>query len=142
VPNYSISRNYKKMWNSTKISITLGMHLTRGSCVQKPLTCGPSGRPAGQTPWPAGPTLQPPMSFLGGDTLQEAMEWNPRPGVIGGPAPWPARHVAQPAGHRLVNYRLNRVGNCSWDTYKYTPTDEIHTPHSTCSYPVVKVLVY
>jgi hypothetical protein len=46
--------------------------------VQRPLTCGPSGWPAGQTPWPIGPTLQPPLSLLGGDALQEAVEWNPR----------------------------------------------------------------
>jgi hypothetical protein len=45
--------------------------------VQRPLMCGPSG-------WPAGPTLQPPVSFLGGDALQEAVEWNLRLGVDGG----------------------------------------------------------
>jgi hypothetical protein len=49
--------------------------------VQRPLTCGPSGWPACQTPWPASPTLQPPMSFLGGDALKEVVEWNPRPAV-------------------------------------------------------------
>jgi hypothetical protein len=65
--------------NSTKISVTPGIHLTRGGCVQRPLMCGPSG-------WPAGPTLQPPMSFLGGDALQEAIEWNPRPRASGGHA--------------------------------------------------------
>jgi hypothetical protein len=81
--------------------------------VQRPLTCGPSGWPAGQTPWLAGPTLQPPMSFLGGDALQEAVEWNPRPGVSGGRAPWPAGHMAWPVSQHLVNYRLNQVGNCS-----------------------------
>jgi hypothetical protein len=42
--------------------------------VQRPLMCGPTG-------WLAGPTLQPPMSFLGGDTLQEAVEWNLIPRV-------------------------------------------------------------
>jgi hypothetical protein len=41
---------------------------------------------AGQTPWLASPTLQPPVSFLGGDTLQEVVEWNLRPGVSGGRA--------------------------------------------------------
>jgi hypothetical protein len=56
------------------------MHLTRGGHVQWPLTCGlVGGRPAG-------PTMQPPMSFLGSDALQEAVEWNPRPGVSGGHA--------------------------------------------------------
>jgi hypothetical protein len=58
------------------------MDLTRGGHVQRPLTCGPSG-------WPTGPTLQPAMSFLDGDALQEAVEWNPRPGVSGSRAPWP-----------------------------------------------------
>jgi hypothetical protein len=111
VPNWNISRNYKKMWNSTKISVTLGMRLTRGGRVQRPLTCGPSG-------WSVGHTLQPPVSFLGGDALQEAVEWNPRPGVGGGCAPWPA-------GQHLVNYQLNQVANCSWDSYKYLPTDGI-----------------
>jgi hypothetical protein len=80
VPNWSISRNYKEIRNSTKISVTSGMHLTRGGHVQWPLTCGlVGGRPAG-------PTMQPPMSFLGSDALQEAVEWNPRPGVSGGHA--------------------------------------------------------
>jgi hypothetical protein len=58
--------------------------------VQRPLTCGPSG-------WPAGPTLQPPVSFLGADALKEVVEWNPRPGVSGGRSPWPTGHVARPA---------------------------------------------
>jgi hypothetical protein len=28
------------------------------------------------------PTLQPPVSFLGDDALQEKVEWNPRPGEL------------------------------------------------------------
>jgi hypothetical protein len=72
--------------------------------VQSPLTCGPSGWLADQTPWPARPTLQPPMSFLGGDALQEAVEWNPRPEVSGGRASWPAGHMARSVGQHLVNY--------------------------------------
>jgi hypothetical protein len=47
--------------------------------VQRPLMCGPIR-------WPSGPTLQPPVSFLGGDALQEVVEWNLRPGVGGGGA--------------------------------------------------------
>jgi hypothetical protein len=58
--------------------------------MQRPLMCGPSG-------WPADRTLQPPMSFLGGDALQEAVEWNLRPGVSVGRDPWPAGHMARPA---------------------------------------------
>jgi hypothetical protein len=79
VPNWSISRNYKEIRNSTKISVTLGKHLARGGRVQRPLTCGPSG-------WLVGTTLQPSVSFLSGDALQEGVEWNPRLGVGGGHA--------------------------------------------------------
>jgi hypothetical protein len=59
VPNWSISRNYKEIRNSTKISVTPGIHLTRGGCVQRLLMCI---------------SLVASMSFLGGDALQEAME--------------------------------------------------------------------
>jgi hypothetical protein len=48
------------------------MDLTLGGRVQRPLTCGPSGWSVGQTLCPADPTLQPPMSFLGGVALQDA----------------------------------------------------------------------
>jgi hypothetical protein len=59
--------------------------------VQRPLMCGPNGWPAGQNPWPTDPTLYPLMSFLSGDTLQNAVERNLRPRVSGGYAPWPWR---------------------------------------------------
>jgi hypothetical protein len=75
-----------------------------------------------------GPTLQLPVSLLGGNTLQEAIEWNPRPGVNGGHAPWQASHAARPAGQHLASYRLNEVGNCSWESYKYPlPMEFTHT---------------
>jgi hypothetical protein len=80
------------------------MHLTRGGRVQRSLTCGPSGCPAGQNPWPAGPTLQPPASIHGGDALQEATKWNPRLRVDGGRAPWPTGHMARLASQHLASY--------------------------------------
>jgi hypothetical protein len=81
--------------------------------------------------WVAGcPTLWPPMSFLGGDALQEVVEWNPRPGVGDDYAPWSADHVARPTGQHLATYQLNQVGNSSWDSYKYPPTDGINTHHT------------
>jgi hypothetical protein len=47
VPNWSISRNCKEIWNSTKISVTPGVYLTRGGSVQRLLTYVPGGgRPA------------------------------------------------------------------------------------------------
>jgi hypothetical protein len=87
--------------------------------------------------WPVNPTFQPPMSFHGGDAPQEIVEWNLRPGVGGGWAPWLADHVARLAGQHLANYRLNQVGSCSWDSYKYPTADGIqnttlYVSFSTC----------
>jgi hypothetical protein len=70
------------------------------------------------------------MSFLGDDALQEVVELNSRPGVGGGRTPWPAGHVARPAGQHLASYQLNQVDNCYWDSYKYPTTDGIHTHHT------------
>jgi hypothetical protein len=43
--NWSISRNHKEIWNSTKISVTAEIYVTRGDSVQRPLTSGPRGWP-------------------------------------------------------------------------------------------------
>jgi hypothetical protein len=94
------------------------VYLTRGSSVQRPLTSRPRGWSADQTPWPTGPTLQPLMGWLHGDTLQEAIEGNPKLKVSGGRTPWLA-------DHHLVCYRLNQVGNPSLDPYKYSLLMEI-----------------
>jgi hypothetical protein len=66
--------------------------------VQRPLTSGTRGWSAGQTPWPVGPTLQPLMGWLRGDTLQEVVEGNPKLKVGGGQTSWLTDHVARPAG--------------------------------------------
>jgi hypothetical protein len=68
--------------------------------VQRPLTSGPRR-------WPAGPTLQPLMDRLHGNTLQEVVTRNPKLEVSGGRIQWPPGHMARPAGHQLVRYRLN-----------------------------------
>jgi hypothetical protein len=47
VLNCSISRNHKEIWNSTKISVTLGMYVTQGDNVQRLLTNAPRGWPPG-----------------------------------------------------------------------------------------------
>jgi hypothetical protein len=78
---------------------------------------------------------------LHGDTLQEAVTGNPKLEVGGGRTPLPPGHVAWLAGHHLVSYRLHQIGNPSLDPYKYPLLVEINTPHSTCSSPLVKVLV-
>jgi hypothetical protein len=98
------------------------MYLTRGGNVQMPLTSGPRGWPAGQTPWPTGPTLQPLVGRLHGDTLQEAVTWNLNQKVGGEWTSWPPGHVARPIDHHLVSYRLNQVDKPTLDPYKYPPT--------------------
>jgi hypothetical protein len=82
--------------------------------VQRSLTSGPRG-------WPAGPTSQPLAGWFHGDTPQEAVTGNPKLEVGGGRTPWPLGHVARPVGHHLVSYRLNQVGSPSLDPYKYNP---------------------
>jgi hypothetical protein len=48
VPNWSISRNYKNIWNSTKYSVTTQMFVTRRPHGTKPQVKGAQG-PAGHT---------------------------------------------------------------------------------------------
>jgi hypothetical protein len=107
--------------------------------VQMPLTSGPRGWPAGQSSWMAGPTLQPLTGWLRGDTLQEAVEGNPKLKVGFFQTPWPAGHVARQAGHYLVCYRLNQVSKPFLDPYKYPLLVEIKATYSTCSSPHVKI---
>jgi hypothetical protein len=83
------------------------MHLTRGGSVQRPLTSGPRGWPADQTPWLASPTLQPLTGWLHGHALQEAVTRNLKLDVGGSRTRWPPGHVARPAGQHLACYRLN-----------------------------------
>jgi hypothetical protein len=95
--------------------------------VQRALTSGPRGWPPGQTPWPVGPTLQPLVGWLHGDTLQEVIEGNPKLKVSGGQTP------------RLA-------GRPPLDTSPWTPINtplpvEIKATHTTCSSPLVKVPV-
>jgi hypothetical protein len=110
------------------------MYLTRGCSVQKLLISGPRG-------WSASPTLQPLVGRLHGDTLQEVVIANLKSKIGGGRTPWLPGHVARPAGHHFMSYRLNQVSNPSLDLYKYPLPVEINTPHSTCSFPLVKVSV-
>jgi hypothetical protein len=83
--------------------------------VQRPLTSGPKGWPAGQTPWPTDPTFQPLTDWLHRHALQEAVTRNPKLEVDGSRA-------CCPPGQHLVCYRLNQIGNSSLDPYEYPST--------------------
>jgi hypothetical protein len=108
------------------------VYLTRGGSVQRAMTSGQSGWPAGQTPWLVGPTLQPLAGWLRGDTLQEAVEGNPKLKVGGGQTPWLT-------GHHMACYRLNQVSNPTLDPFKYPLPLEIKARHTTCNSPLVQV---
>jgi hypothetical protein len=66
VPNWSISRNYKKILSSTKDSVSTGMFVTRRPRGAKPQVKGPKGWPVGPTPWSAAHTLSQFRPRLGG----------------------------------------------------------------------------
>jgi hypothetical protein len=103
--------HFKKNWNSTKISVTTRMHLTRGGCVQSPLTSGPRRWSTGQTPWLAGPILLPLVGLLHGHALQEAVTRNPKLKVSGSRTRWSAGHMASSVGHHLApNQPLQVIG--------------------------------
>jgi hypothetical protein len=99
--------------------------------VQRPLTSGPMR-------WLAGPTLQPLTGWLHGETLQEAVEGNPKLKVGAGHTPLQAGHMARPTGHLLACYRVNQDGNPSLDPYKYPLPVEIKATHNTWISPLVK----
>jgi hypothetical protein len=75
------------------------------------------------------------MIFFSGDALQEAVEWNLRPGVGGGRTSWPA-------SQDLANYRLIKSVTASRTPINTPPLPmEFNTPHSSCSSRLVKVLI-
>jgi hypothetical protein len=138
VLSWSISRNYKKIWNSTKICVNPRMYLTCGGSVQRPLTSWPSG-------WLARFYVGLARDFMH-MCLHEKGKAKAVEKVGGGQTTWLADHVAGPAGHHLVSYWLNQVSNPSLDLYKYLSTGgnhNTHTPHfgdSTCKAPILYVV--
>jgi hypothetical protein len=59
--------------------------------------------------------------------------------VYGGRTTWSSGHVARLAGHHLVSYRLNQVGNPSLDLYKYPSTGENQNTHHILEIPLAKL---
>jgi hypothetical protein len=102
VPNWSISRNYKNIWNSTKDSVTTEMFVTRRPLGAKPQVKGAQG--------PAGHTLSRLRPRLGSyiHTLVHKSILYPR--VKGNREEWPTDHVdGRPAVHHLQTDSLKLV---------------------------------
>jgi hypothetical protein len=130
VPNWSISRNYKENWNSTKISVTLRIHLTRGGSVQRPLTSGPRGWPAGQAHFSASHGLASwACSPGGGNKESKAGSW------------WKLDLVAALQANTWCVTDLIRSVTPPWTPINTPLLIEFRTPHSTCSSPLLKVSV-
>jgi hypothetical protein len=85
VPNWSISRNYKNIWNSTKDSVTTGMFVTH-----RPHGANPQVKGAQE---PAGDTLSQFRSRLGGYVHTSVHKSILCPRVNGNQEEWPAGHV-------------------------------------------------
>jgi hypothetical protein len=130
VLNWSISRNYKEIWNCTKISVTPGMYLAQGGGVQRSLTSGPrGGRPTKCPGRPARFYVGLTRNFVH-TCLHEKGKAKAVEKVDRRRTTWPAGHVARPAGYHLASYRRNQVGNPSLDPYKYPSTGgNQNTPH-------------
>jgi hypothetical protein len=58
VLNWSISRNYKNIWNSTKDCVTTGMLVTRRTCGSKSQVKGAQGPASRPNPMAGGPHIE------------------------------------------------------------------------------------
>jgi hypothetical protein len=99
--------------------------------VQRPLASGPRE-------WPASPTFQPLTDWLHGHALQEAVTRNPKLEV--GLGSRPTMWLGQPANTWCVTDLIKSVTPL-WTPINITVPMEFKTPHSTCSFPLVKVPV-
>jgi hypothetical protein len=59
--------------------------------------------------------------------------------VGGDQTTWPTGHVARLAGHHLVSYRLNQVGNPSLNPYKYPSIGGNQNMHHILEIPLAKL---
>jgi hypothetical protein len=86
-------------------------------------------------------TLSQFRSRLDGYALKSVYKSIPYPKVGGDQEEWPASHVdGHPAVHHLQTDSINSV-EAPIDLYIRILMVEFNTPHSTCSSPLVKVLV-
>jgi hypothetical protein len=108
------------------------MYLTRGGSVQRQQISGPRGWPAIQVLSRFGPWL------LGHVSTREE---EGRAVEKGGArcSTWPAGHVARPAGHYLVSYRLSHVGGALPWPYKYPSTGGNQNTHHNLEITLAKI---
>jgi hypothetical protein len=93
VSNWSISINYKNIWNSTKESVTTRMFVTRRPRGVKPQVKGHKIGLTGPTPWSAGHTLSRFRPKLHGCAPTSVYKSIPCPRVSGDQEEWPTDHM-------------------------------------------------
>jgi hypothetical protein len=110
VSNWSISRNYKNIWNSTKDSVTIGMFVTRRHVGPNHKSNGLKGQPGGPTPWSAGHTLIRFRPRLGGYILTSVHMSILCARVSENREEWPVDHVdGCPTVHHLHTDSIKSV---------------------------------
>jgi hypothetical protein len=112
VPNWSISRNYKNIWNSTKYSVTTQLFVTCRPHGAKPQVKGAQG--------PAG---------LGGYVHRSVHKSILCPRVSGNQEEWPASHV----GGRLAVHHLqtDSIKSVEAPLYPYIRIHMVEFTHTT-----------
>jgi hypothetical protein len=109
VSNWSISRNYKNIWNSIKNSVTTQMFVTHRPCGAKPQVKWAQGS-AGPSPWPAGHTLSRFRPGLGSYVHMSVHKSILCPRVSENWEEWPAGHLdGRPTVHHLHTDSIKSV---------------------------------
>jgi hypothetical protein len=130
VSNWSILRNYKNIWNSTKDSVTTGMFVTRRPRGAKPQVKAHKGRPAGPTPWPADHTLSQLRPRLDSYAPKSVYKSIPCSKVGGDREEWPTGHVdGHPTIHQVQTDSIKSV-EAPLDLYIRILTVEFRTYHT------------
>jgi hypothetical protein len=130
VLNWSISRNYKNILNSTKDSVTTGMFMTCRPRGAKTQVKGAQGKPASPTPWPVGHNLSRFRPRLDGYTPKLVYKSIPSLKVSGDREEWPTGHVdGCPAVHQLQTNSIKSV-EAPLDLYIRILAVEFRTHHT------------
>jgi hypothetical protein len=133
VPIWSISRNYKNIWNSTRDSVTTGIFVTHRPCGAKPQVKGSQGPASWPNPWPTGHTLSWFRLRLGGYVHTSVHNSILCPRVGGNWEEWPAGHVdGRPTVHHLQTDSIESVEAPLYLYIRILTVEFTHTTLSTC----------
>jgi hypothetical protein len=122
----------KWSWQNLKMSITMGVYLTRRAGGPNPRLSGPRGQPVGPTPWLVSQGLSRPGTWLRCLYVgSQGRIWDLK--VV------EAERSGRPAVH-LLETDLARLVEAPLYPYISPAMAEDSTTHTTCSSPLVNVL--